>query len=57
MANFKGGDGKFDKGYLDMIVRDIESGKKIKFGDGVSQKINVTDDIKSFIKAVKERNE
>lgn len=58
MSNFNGTrDNGFDKGYLDMVVRDIEAGNKIKFGDGESQKINVTDDIKAFIKAVKERDE
>ena len=56
MANFSGGDAGFEKGYLEKVAMDIEEGKEIKFAGNVKQVVNMTDEVVSWIAAVKKRD-
>ena len=56
MATLGGREAQFDKPYLKLVTSDIEKGNKIKFADGKSEKIEITEEIKKFIKGVNDNN-
>lgn len=56
MAMMQSKEFSFAKPYLNMIAESIESKTPVKFKGGDSQVVNLTDDVKRFIKAVKNQN-
>ena len=56
MAALGGKEAEFNKPYLKMVASDIEKGNKIKFINGSKEKIEITKEIKKFIKGVNDNN-